>query len=133
MNKKLKDEMYDTIYQAAMAKGALAAQACTPIPMVVEEHASPFDDKSPVVQQWFEPNGVCGFAWVVIKPGTSSFAKWLIRNNHAKPHYYGGVQIWIGGYGQCYQKKVAHAYAMAAYLNQIKIKGVRAYAQDRLD
>jgi hypothetical protein len=88
------------------------------------------DDSSAVVQEWYELNGVCGFAWVVVTPGTCAFARWLKKHDHAKPHYYGGVSIWIGGYGQCYEKKVAHATAMAAYLRQV---GINAHAGDRLD
>lgn len=128
--KKINDEIFETIYHAAQAKGALAAQKCVPTPMTVVQHANPLNDSSEVQRHWDVPTGVCGFAWVVIKPGTSAFAKWLVKHNHAKAHYYGGVSIWISVYGQCHQKKVVHAQAMAEYLNKV---GIRAYSQDRLD
>ena len=130
MNKKLRDELFDTIYNTAQAKGALAAAACVPVPMVVEERVNMADDNSPVKQSWFVADGVCGFAWVVVRPGTSSFARWLVKNDYAGPRYYGGVSIWIGGYNQCHQKKAAHAHAMAEYLRGV---GIKASAGDRLD
>jgi hypothetical protein len=130
MNKKLQEELFGTVLRAARARGASAATAVTPVPMVVQEHANVMDDSSPVAQSWFVADGVCGFAWVIINPGTSAFARWLIKHGHAKPHYCGGVSIWISDYNQCHQKKVAHAAEMASYLRSV---GISAHAGDRLD
>jgi hypothetical protein len=59
-------------------------------------------------------DGVCGFAWVVVKPATSSFAKWLKKTGWADKAYGGGLSIWIGGYNQSMTRKEAHAAAMAS-------------------
>jgi len=44
---------------------------------------------------------LCGFAWIIVKPGTSSFARWLVKTGRgSSDHYYGGVHIGIIEYGQ---------------------------------
>lgn len=89
------------------------------------------DDNSPVRRQWIVNSGVCGFAWVIIKPGTSSFAKWLIKNGHAKTHhYYGGVCHYVSEFGQSMEKKEAYAAAFAKVLSENEI---RAYSDSRMD
>lgn len=129
-SKKNRNLVWETIYHAAQAKGCLAAAKTGPAPMLVQQHENMMDDSSPVAKQWLVPGGVCGFAWVVVRPGTSSFARWLVKHDHARPHDYGGVSIWIGGYGQSMEKKEAHASAMAAYLCRV---GIKAHAQSRMD
>ena len=47
---------------------------------------------------WHAPEGVCGFAWVKVSPGNSSFAKWLVKNKMARKGYYGGVEINISDF-----------------------------------
>lgn len=131
MTSKTKNDLiFDTIYRAAQTAGNFAGLRNTPVPMIVQQHASPMDDNSPVVQSWYEPEGMCGFAWVVIRPGTCAFAKWLVKKGYAKPAYGGGVSIWIGGYNQSVERKESHAIAMAEYLRKV---GIKAYAQSRLD
>lgn len=130
MNRQLQYELFDTIYNAAQAQGALAGAEHAPTPMTVVQHANPMDDSSEVQRYWDVPSGVCGFAWVVVRPRTSSFARWLVKRGLAKRDYYGGVSIWIRQYNQCYEKKLAHASAMANYLQSV---GIKAYAHDRLD
>jgi hypothetical protein len=85
---------------------------------------------------WSKPvdivnDGVCGFAWVIVKPANSRFAKWLIANGHArKDSYYGGVNVWVGDYNQSMQKKERYADAFAAVLEKA---GINAYSNSRMD
>jgi hypothetical protein len=111
---------YEEIYRLAVEEGKKAALALTPIPMVVSGYG----------QEYFVADGVCGFAWVNIRPGTSSFAKWLVKQGIARKSYYGGVDIWISDYGQSMQKKEAHAYAVADFL---KAQGIIAQGMSRMD
>jgi hypothetical protein len=75
--------------------------------------------------------GACGFAWVIIKPGTSRFARWLKEKKLARPDsYYGGVTIWVSDYNQSVHCKSLHAVAMAKVFQDA---GINAYAMDRLD
>lgn len=118
--------IYDVCHAAGM--GAVAKLQVTP--MCVVQRANPLDDRSQIIQAWTVPDGPCGFAWVVIRPANCAFAKWLVKNGHAKPHYAGGVSIWIGWFNQSIQRKEAYAQAFAHALTTY---GIRAYAGSRMD
>jgi hypothetical protein len=122
---------FETLYARAHLAGYEAATRCTPAPMVVQEHVDMMDDSSPVAKQWHVPEGVCGFAWITVRPGTSRFARWLKATDRARTdRYYGGVTIWVGAFGQSYERKCAYARAFTAVLVEA---GIRAAAGDRLD
>jgi hypothetical protein len=122
---------WERIYNEAHTAGMAAGQACQPVGMVVQQHANPLNDNSPVVKSWDVPDGVCGFAWVVVSPGTHSFARWAAKNLNAKKDYYGGVTVkWVGEFGQSMQRKIAYAQAFAGVLHKYNVPvGVR----DRMD
>lgn len=121
---------WQKLYDLAREEGFKAVEACQVVPMVVQEHTNPLDDNSPVKKSYFVSDGVCGFAEIVISPGTCSFAKWLTKNNLARKHYYGGVSIWVGEFNQSMQRKETYAHAFANILNK---NGVKAYATSRMD
>ena len=73
--------------------------------------------------------GPCGFAWLNV-PGNSSFGRWLKKQNIARPDYPTGLCVWISAYEQSHDRKAAHAYAMARYLQQ---QGIECSARSRLD
>jgi hypothetical protein len=125
-----KNELFETVWREATLRGDLAARACKPVPMVVEQHASAFDDASPVTRTWVVEGGVCGFAWVTVRPASCSFAKWLKARGYAKKVLYTGMQVWVSQFGQSVTRKEAYADAMAAYLRSV---GIRAYSGSRLD
>ena len=122
---------FEVVFNEANRAGFAAGEAAKPAAMIVQERASPVDDSSAVKNEWFVPDGVCGFAWVKVSPGSCSFAKWLVKNKLAKSSYGGGVSIWVSAHGQSYERKVAHASAMAKIISE-KL-GVKAYADSRLD
>lgn len=101
---------------AAHAAGQAAHDDALPTPMVVEEHENPLDDSSPVVRQYAVHEGPVGFAWVIVRPGNSSFAHWLRKTGRGSSAYRGGVQIWVRTPEQSYERKVAYARAMADVL-----------------
>lgn len=121
---------FQDLWDRACAAGAAAAVACKPIPMVVQEHANMLDDKSPVKQQWVVEGGVCGFAWVVVTPGTSAFAHWLKAEGHASKHYYGGMCVWAKPSTQSMAVKEAWCHAFAEVL---KAAGIKCYTGSRMD
>ncbi len=126
-----RDECFQFIYDKAVTAGKRAGDAAVPSPMVVSQHENAFDDNSPVKDAWLVSGGVCGFAWVNIKPGTSAFAKWLKKNDYARPDtYYGGVTIWVSDYNQSMTRKEAHAAAMAKVFTD---EGFKAYSASRMD
>lgn len=109
------------LFERADEAGRAAAEACVPEPLIVAGY-----ENQPIM------GGVCGFAWVNVKPGNSSFARWLKANvsRSRSDSYYGGVSLWISAYGQSFEKK--HSYA-AAFANVLSEAGIRAYAMSRLD
>lgn len=121
---------WQAIFDEAHKAGMLAGQGFNPEPMIVEGRSNPLDDKAPVCEQYFVPDGVCGFAWVVVRPGNCSFAVWARKNGLAKSHYYGGVSFWVSSFGQSMQRKEAYAQAFADVLNKY---GIKASAQSRMD
>jgi hypothetical protein len=132
-SKEDRDKAHVALHTKARIAGMQAADACTPTPMVVERHANQLDDSSPVVERYAPVRGgVCGFAWVNIKPGNSSFALYLVKNGIArKDSYYGGVSVWVSEFGQSMERKAAYAAAYAQVLRDAGIE--RVYAQSRMD
>jgi hypothetical protein len=128
-------ERYRGLYEEAVAAGYAAGNGAKPVPMVVGSAKSLFgsgiDPSKPV---YFVPDGACGFAWVKVRPGNSSFAKWLVKNGHAHKAYSGGVDIWISAHNQSVARKEAHAGAMAEVLRAgLAGEKVSVYADSRLD
>lgn len=116
-----RDAKHQELYVKAQEAGLEAAAAATPTPMVVT------DGKT----NWYVEGGVCGFAWVRIVPGNSSFALWLKRTGIASKAYEGGVQVWAGNVGgQSLAIKEAWARAFAATLTEA---GIQAYSASRMD
>lgn len=130
MKKSKQSAEYARIYAEAVIAGNVAGEQATVDAMVVVERENPMDDSSPVMKKWIVDSGVCGFAWVVIRPGTSSFARWLVKESKAGKHYYGGIEIWIGGFGQSMTRKEAAADAMARVFRSY---GIPAYVGSRMD
>lgn len=131
MTKYTKLVMFRNILNEAQEAGRKAALALTPIPMVVGEAKSILSDEIDYTKPtYYVADGVCGFAWVNITPGTSAFARWLKKEGLAHKSYDGGVNIWISDYNQSMQKKEAHAQAMAQVF---KANGINAIGMSRLD
>lgn len=126
-------EGFAALYAKAHEAGERAAEACTPTPMVVGTPTtllgSDIDHSKPT---YYVADGVCGFAWVVVRPANSSFANWLKKTAKVRGgrSYGGGCSIWISAYGQSMQKKQAYAGAFAKVLCEA---GIKAYADSRMD
>jgi hypothetical protein len=124
-------EQFDSIYDEARRAGLEAVDGMNVIPMIVQQHANMADDSSPVVKNYFAEGGVCGFAWITVKPGNPPFANWLKKNGLGrKDSYYGGVTIWVDEFDQSMQRKEKYAHAFAKVLND---HGITARAMSRLD
>ena len=124
---------FKEVFDEAHRLGQIAAADHTPTPMVVQEHTNQLDDNSPVKQQWIVGGGVCGFAWVIIKPGNCAAANYAKKHCGASKHYYGGVSIWVGEYGQSMELKQAYARAFADHLAKHLGDKVTVYAGSRMD
>jgi len=128
----LREKRFIDVFARAYEAGIEAGKAKQVRPMVVQQHASVLDDSSPVVQEWYDAEGAKGFAQVIVRPGNSSFARWLKKSGRADTHVYGGVYIHVSAHGQSYERKQAHAEAMVKVL-EAEIEGIQAYARSWMD
>ena len=112
---------FEALYAEAVAEGKLAALAAE---KTMAHYAITGGGKF-----YGTMHGTCGFGWVIVKD--RKFGFWLKKMGYGRAdHYYGGVCIWIGDYGQSYEMKEAHAYAMAKVLD---LAGMKAYGAGRMD
>lgn len=128
---KAQTETFRELWNRAHAAGEAAVRETTPTPMIVGQSADLFgggiDYSKPT---YFVSQGVCGFAWVVIRPANSAFARWAKKTYNLRTGYGGGLHYWISDYGQSYELKQAYGRAFASVLQDA---GLRAYCDSRLD
>jgi len=123
---------WEAVWNEAHEAGMKAGHAATPVPMVVVEHANPLNDNSPIVKRYAPvTDGVCGFASVVVHPGTCSFARWCQKEKDARANYYGGMTVkWVGEFNQSLTRKEEYANAFAQVLHT---HGIKARVESRMD
>lgn len=136
-NKAHRERKFKEIFEEAFRLGRQAGEDAIPTPMVVQEHVNMADDNSPVKQSWLVRDGLCGFAWISIRPGNCASANFARKFWGGKTDsYYGGVTIWISDFNQSHARKKAMAGAIAHFLNE-KLPAidpkVQVWAMDRLD
>ena len=121
-----------TIYAEAHAAGMAAGDGCTPTPMVVGQPTTPLgNDIDYEKDTYYVEDGVCGFAWINIKPARGAFVKYLKQNGIGrKDSYYGGYTIWVSGFGQSLGRKENYARAFTEVLRK---NGLTAYNMSRMD
>jgi hypothetical protein len=103
--------------ELAHKAGLQAGEEIIPTPMVVTNEDLSFVS---VVE-----DGLCGFAWVNIKPARGSFVNYLKSMNVGSVNTYsGGYEIWVSQFGQSYTRKQAYAKAFAEVLRAYDIKAI---------
>lgn len=133
---KLNKRQIAALIKKAEAAGRAAGLAAVPSPMVVQQHANPLNDNSPVTREWFVSEGLCGFAWVTIRPATGALVNYLRANGKGHKGYHGGWEVWSdavdhSGYqAQSITRNEAYARAYAEVLREA---GFTAHASSRLD
>jgi hypothetical protein len=141
---KLSTGEMEALFARAGEAGRKAFEDAKPVPMIVGTPKNMMASLLGGDDGGFDPNepiyhvadGVCGFAWVNVRPGGSRFARWLIKNGHGKrDSYAGGVYLslygWcVPGMSQSLQRKEAAAHAVAEVLREA---GIDAYSQSRID
>jgi len=113
------ETMYRQIYYQAHEAAIEAGKARVPDVMVVTDGR----------QQWVEPEGMCGFAWVEFS-GTDPFAKWLKSQGLVSKGYPKGLHMWVSYFNQSYERKAAYA---KEFCIQLALYGIVAHANSRLD
>ncbi len=130
MAPRMTKEEAATLFAKAHAAGMEAGEKARPTPMQVVQRENPFDPTSPITKRYApDPEGVCGFAWVNVRPGGSSFARYL-KSRGCSAGYGGGVSYWVRQFDQSYERKLAYAHAFAEILREA---GIRAHVESRLD
>lgn len=111
--------------------GMDAGGAARPTPMHVVERANPWDETSPVVRRYAPvEGGVCGFAYVTVRPGTGAFARYMKAKLGGFKAYYGGTQFSVYPFGQSLERKTQYA---RAYAGVLQAAGVQAFVETRMD
>lgn len=117
--RKARYAKFTSDFDMAMAAGAKAAREIVPEAM----HISGADADG-VRRCWAVPEGVCGYAYITVRPANSSFGRWLVKEGHARKAYGGGLTISISDYNQSMARKAAHAKAAAEFLTAQGYTGV---------
>ena len=128
----IKKASVDEIYREAYASGLKAGHEVQVTPMVVGTETSPFSNIIDETKQtYFVEGGVCGFAWVKIRPARGKFVQFLKdKEIGSKDNYEGGYTIWCHEFGQSLTRKEAFVQAFAKVLREY---GIDAYGQSRID
>jgi len=119
----------EEVFAAASAAGMEAAEK-TKVPEIGIVETDVFGNPKPGGKSYTIP-GLCGFAWVTIRPANIKFAKWLKANKGGFAAYGGGFQFPIHEFGQSVDLKAAYAGAFAGVLSDFGLS--RVYADSRLD
>lgn len=129
---EMREKQFESIYAEAHEAGMAAGKGITPTPMIVGTPTTLFSNDIDVNKPIYNvPGGVCGFAWITVKPGNSAFAKWMNKKSYSrKDTYYGGVTVWVSHFGQSMARKEAYADAFAEVLKKYNIK---ATSMSRMD
>jgi hypothetical protein len=124
-------ELWDKAHEA----GNAAVEMTIPVPMVVQQHANQMDDNSPIVKEYLVPTGVCGFAWVVVRPGTGSFARWARKTRRGDTAYGGGTALKARPNlsGVSVQSLELNRSYCAAFAQILGDAGVPAHMESRID
>ena len=122
----------EQLHQMAHEKALQAGINSEPIPMIVGDAKGLLSNEIDYTKKVYHVSeGVCGFAWVNIKPANSKFAKYLREIGVArKDSYRGGISMSVFEFGQSLTRKEAYADAYASTLREY---GIKAYAESRMD
>jgi len=126
------------IFDEAMVYAEKVSARKVPQPIIVGT-AKTFlgDEIDETKKTYFVAGGVCGFAWVVIKPAQSKFVQWLKKQDIGYKAYGGGWAIMArpqntknNPLAQSLEINEAWARAFAEILRE---NGLNAYAESRMD
>jgi len=111
-------ELYEQAHQAGMKAGGVS----TPAPMIL---------KGSDGTVYFVEDGMCGFAWINIKPARGAFVQYLKSIDAGFPDStYGGYSVWVSAFEQSIERKEAYAKAFSKVLADY---GIKSNVGSRLD
>lgn len=119
------------LFETAHAAGMKAGHEVGVTPMVVGTPTELFGNEIDWNKSTYNvPDGVCGFAGVVIKPARGKFVSFLKSRGLGWKHYYGGYYMTCREFGQSLTRKEAYCEAFAKVLGEV---GMSAYVDSRMD
>lgn len=127
-----------TVFDEATVYAEKISARIKPQPMVVGTAKTFFGDEIDETKPtYFVAGGVCGFAWVVIKPANSKFVKWLKKQNIGYKAYGGGWAIMARPQNTrnnplAQSLEINEAWAKA-FAEMLRANGIKAYAESRMD
>lgn len=127
---KMTRRLASKIYREAHEAGLAAGKAVGVQPIIVGEETSLFSNQIDYTKPTYVMDGLCGFAWVVIRPARGLFVKHLKESGLGHANYGGGWAVWVSDFNQSMHRKEAYAVAFASVLNSY---GINAYVESRLD
>lgn len=130
--------LIEQAFREAQQAALNAFYECKPTPMIVGQAVSLFSNEIVPGTREVVEDGVCGFAWVTIKPARGPFVKWLKQNKIGRSGTYGGWTISSydttpgTGSSQSMQRKEA---GCKAFVNVIKayFPDMKIWMESRID
>jgi hypothetical protein len=110
---------FEALLSVAHEKGLAAGQAINPRP-IAGNPKGPF---------YHCNEGLCGFAYVTLTKGNSSFALWAKKQGYFRKGYK-STTMSVSDFNQSVERKEAYAHAYAQVLRNA---GIDCYASSRLD
>ena len=126
---------YEILVEASEAAEA-AVKACTPRAIIVGDAiglSNEIDESKPT---YYIEGGVCGFAFVVIKPARGSIVAELKKRKIGSAHYGGGYSFSSWQVAPSIRRDQSYERAVAAArgaVDVLKKYGVNAYVDARID
>lgn len=113
----------DEIYKDAHAAGCKAWEECTPNGVTFGQAKGLTGNEIVPGTESYCSEGLCGFAWIIVKPARGPFIKYCKENNIGSKHCYPGWYIPARGPwdSQSVERKEAYATAFAGVLRENNI------------
>ena len=124
MSKTSDNDRFSALFETAHVAGMRAGTEVGVTPMIVgtPDGAGGVDTSK---KTYFVPDGVCGFASIIIKPARGKFVTYLKRHDLGRTGSGTGCWIWCHEFNQSLTRKTAYCSAFADVLIEAGIKGVR--------
>lgn len=125
------------IFNKARIAATIAFRDCKPNPVIFGQAKDLFSNEMVPGTEELVMDGLCGFAWINIKPARGEFVKFLKRNNIGHPGVYGGwtisaYNVGIPGSSQSMERKEAGCKAFVAVIKEY-FPDMRIWVESRLD
>ena len=125
------------IFSEASNAAVAAFHAATPRPVIFGQAKSLFSNEMVPGTEEYVADGVCGFAWINIKPARGDFVKFLKSRKIGDKGTYGGYtvsaySVGIPGSSQSMERKEAGCKAFVAVIKKY-FPDMRIWVESRMD